>query len=196
MALTKARFASFEKYLAAKPSDLPEARCEYWNGELIPVMSESIGNDTIANFIFLALLAIGLPFKLVRPGSIEIVVNGKPRTRFPDLTVLEEIHLTLLKRRATISQDMPAPRMVLEVVSPGDEKSDNYRRDYQEKLYQYADRGIPEYWIIDPDREWIMVGCLIQGEYQFNTFRGDDTIVSPTFPEFILTTAEVLEAGR
>ncbi|MCX5963225.1 MAG: hypothetical protein NT070_08775 [Cyanobacteria bacterium] len=79
MALTKARFASFETYLAAEPSDLPEARCEYWNGELIPVMSESIGNDTIANFIFLALLAIGLPFKLVRPGSIEVVVNRKPR---------------------------------------------------------------------------------------------------------------------
>jgi Uma2 family endonuclease len=196
MTFTQARFTSFEMYLTADPSDLPEGRCEYWDGELIPVMSESIGNDAIANFIFLALIAIGLPFKLVRPGRVEIAVTGRHRTRFPDLTVLEEVHLTLLKSRSTITSEMPPPRMVLEVVSPGDENSENYQRDYQDKLRQYCDRGIPEYWIVDPDRSWVMVGVLRAGEYLFETFQRDMRVISPDFPEFTLTVAQILEAGK
>lgn len=196
MTFTQVRFASFEMYLAAEPWELPELRCEYWDGELVPVMSESLGNNAIANFIFVALIAIGLSFKLIRPGSVEIAVTGRPRTRFPDLTVLEDIHLTLLRRRSTITGDMPPPRMVVEVVSPGDENSENYRRDYQDKLIQYADREIPEYWIVDPDRSWVMVGVLRAGDYLFETFRGDDVVISSAFPELKLTVAEILEAGQ
>ena len=196
MTFTQVRFASFETYLAAEPWDLPDGHCEYWDGELIPVMSESLGNNAIANFIFVALMAIGLPFKLIRPGAVEVAVRGMPRTRFPDLIVLDDIHLTLLRRRSTITFDMPPPKMVLEVVSPGDENSENYKRDYQDKLFQYADRGIPEYWIVDPDRSWVMVGVLVAENYLFGTFRGDDAIVSPAFSKLRLTVTEILEAGQ
>ena len=41
MTFTKARFASFEEYLTAEVSDLPEGLYEYWDGELVPVMAES-----------------------------------------------------------------------------------------------------------------------------------------------------------
>ena len=51
MTFTKARFASFEEDLTADASDLPEGRCEYWDGELVPVRSESLGNEAIANFL-------------------------------------------------------------------------------------------------------------------------------------------------
>ncbi len=194
MTFTKARFASFEEYLTADVSDLPEGRCEYWDGELVPVMSESLGNGTIAIFIQLALIAIGIPFQLIRPHSCEIEVPGTPQSRIPDLTVIDEIHVTLLKKRATITRKMPPPRLIVEVVSPGSEKSENYIRDYQDKRNQYAAIGIPEYWLVDPDRKWVMVGALTGGRYQFATFRGEETIVSPTFPKLKLTAAQVLGA--
>ena len=194
MTFTKARFASFEEYLTADVSDLPEERCEYWDGELVPVMTESSGNDAISIFIQLALIAIGVPFKLVRPHSCEVEVIGKPKTRFPDLTVLQDIHLTLTEKRLTITRKMPPPRLVVEVVSPGAESKDNYKRDYQQKRDQYAAIGVPEYWIVDPEREWVMVGTLVSVAYQFVIFRGNDAIVSPTFPELKLTAAIVLEA--
>jgi Uma2 family endonuclease len=192
MTFTKARFASFEEYLTADVSDLPEGRCEYWDGELVPVMTESSRNDAIAIFIQLALIAIGVPFKLVRPGRAEVEVIGHPRTRFPDLTVLEEIHLTLTEKRLTITRKMPPPRLVVEVVSPGAESNPNYKRDYEDKRDQYAAIAIPEYWIVDPNREWVIVGTLVSGTYQFTTFRGQQAIVSPTFPELKLTAAIVL----
>jgi Uma2 family endonuclease len=192
MTFTKARFTSFEDYLAAEPSDLPEGLCEYWDGELVPVMSEAFENGTIAIFVQLALIAIGVSYKLIRP-ICEVEVSGRPRSRIPDLTVTDEVHVTLLKKRSTITRRMPPPRLVVEVVSPGDEKSENYRRDYQEKRDQYAAIGIPEYWIIDPEREWVMVGTLISNQYEFATFRQNETIASPTFPSFNLTAAQVLE---
>ena len=196
MTFTKTRFASFEEYLSAEVSDLPEGLYEYWDGELVPVMSESLGNDTIALFIQLRLIAIGVPFQLIRPHNCEIEVIGRPRTRLPDLTIMDEIHLTLLDRRLTITRKMPPPNLVVEVVSPGKENSDNYVRDYQDKRKQYAEIGIPEYWLIDPERSWVMVGTLMGDRYQFTTFREDETLISLHFPNIDLTASQVLKAGR
>jgi hypothetical protein len=50
------QFQSFAAYLAADPSELPEGRFEYWDGALVPVMSESGFNALVANCLFLALV--------------------------------------------------------------------------------------------------------------------------------------------
>jgi Uma2 family endonuclease len=189
------QFTSFEAYLAADPSDLPEGRYEYWDGELVPVMTESIGNDGIANYLMVVLMQVGVPLRLLRPGRIEVVVPGRPRTRYPDFVVLDDVHLVLLKRRATIISDMPPPRLLAEVVSPGGEQSENYRRDYVDKAAQYAAIGVPEYWLIDPDRAIVSVGILAEGSYQFTQFTGTQTILSPTFPSLKLTVEQVLNAS-
>lgn len=191
-----ARFRSFEAYLAADPADLPEGRYEYWDGELVPVMAESGLNDDIANYLYFLLVSAGIWSKLVKPHSCEVEVIGKPRTRLPDLTVLEEAHVPLIERRNTVTRNMPPPRLLVEVVSPGDETSDNYQRDYQDKPRQYAAIGVPEYWLIDPDRAWVTVGTLSDGVYQYQAFRGEETIVSPTFPGLNLTAVQVLRAEQ
>ncbi|MCY7408565.1 MAG: Uma2 family endonuclease [Alkalinema sp. CAN_BIN05] len=196
MTFTKSRFVSFEAYLAAEPCDLPEGFYEYWDGELVEVMTESLFNDTIANFIFVVLLEAGVPMELLRPGKVEVAVPGRPRTRFPDLTVLDEIHITLLEKRATITPKMPPPRVLVEVVSPGKETDENYLRDYRDKPIQYAAIGVCEMWRIDPSRQWVQVGILTAGEYQFKTFTGNEIILSSTFPGLSLTAAQVLRAKR
>ncbi|MCX5963486.1 MAG: Uma2 family endonuclease [Cyanobacteria bacterium] len=203
MTFTKARFASFEEYLTAEASDLPEGRCEYWDGELVPVMSESLLNEAIANYLAFVLWQMGIDQMLASPGKISIVVNGRPRTRFPDLTLLHDAHLVLMERSTRVGTTMPPPRLVVEVVSPGDEDSENYTRDYHDKRDQYADRGIPEYWLIDPQRSWVMVGNLVAGRYQFTTFRGSqtltsgrsETIISQALPTLDLTVTSVLTRG-
>jgi Uma2 family endonuclease len=91
---------------------------------------------------------------------------------------------------------MPPPSLVFEVVSPGDDRSENYLRDYQDKRDQYAAIGIPEFWLIDPDRSWVMVGTLIENQYQFKTFSADEMIVSPSFPSVDVTASQVLNAQR
>jgi Uma2 family endonuclease len=194
MTVAKApQFSSFEAYLATPLTDLPEGHYEYWDGELLPVMSESLDNGTIAVNLFLALLAIGVARALIHTHFCEVEVPGKPRTRFPDLVLLESAHLTLLKKRATITQDMPPPRLIAEVVSPGDEQSDNYQRDYIEKTRQYAAIGVCEYWIIDPERALVKIGCLINGTYEFNDFFANDAwLQSPSLPHLSFTVGDLL----
>ena len=189
MTYTEQRFASFEEYLKVEPWDLPEGRCEYWDGVLVEVMPESLFNDELANSLYFLLRLAGTYHQLLRPHSCEIEVIGRPKTRFPDLTILDDVHLTLMGKNNRVTRRMPPPRVLVEVVSPGNEKSDNYIRDYRDKPAQYAAIGVPEIWLIDPIRAWVKVGTLVDDAYQFETFTGEDTIVSPTFPELRLTAA-------
>ncbi len=45
-----------------------------------------------------------------------------------------------------------APDWVIEVVSPG-----SRRMDYSVKLFKYRAAGVREYWLVDPDKDRIMV---------------------------------------
>jgi Uma2 family endonuclease len=190
------QFRSFEAYLSADPCDLPEGRYEYCDGELVAVMSESGLNDDIANYLYFLLVSAGIWSKLVKPHSCEVEVIGKPRTRFPDLTILDEAHVPLIEKRNTITRDMPPPQLLVEVVSPGGPDSANYKRDYEDKPKQYGAIAVPEYWIIDPNRDVILVGRLTNGEYNYVGFEGNQAIVSPTFPGLKLTAEQVLRAGK
>ena len=196
MTFTKTRFASFEAYLTADVSDLPEGRCEYWDGELVPVMVESLLNEMIANYLYLVLWQMGIDSALISPGKVQIIVSGRPKTRYPDLTLLDDAYLVLMESGIRLGTTMPPPRLVVEVVSPGDENSENYTRDYHDKRDQYADRGIPEYWLIDPQRSWVMVGLLVAGRYEFTTFRENQAIGSQVLPTLDLTVARVLARGK
>ncbi len=85
---------------------------------------------------------------------------------------------------------MPPPQLVVEVVSPG---KANQQRDYVEKREQYATRGIPEYWIVDPHAAVVIVLKLESNNYiEVGQFRGCDRILSPTFPALDLTAEQVL----
>jgi Uma2 family endonuclease len=200
MTQAKSRFQSFEEYLDLDAEGwvslgLPEGRCEYRDGELAEVPSESELNDFIANLLMFLLASSGVvPIRLIRPHSCEIEVQGKPRTRYPDLVILQEAHLSLAQRRLIIKLDMPAPQLVVEVVSGGKKNRD---RDWVDKRSQYAQRGIPEYWLIDPEYQCITVLSLVNGDYlEHGVFRGGNFILSPTFPALQLTAEQILNAGQ
>jgi Uma2 family endonuclease len=195
MVQAKARLISFEAYLAMEPAELPEGRFEYCDGALIPIMSESGVNDEIANYLYFLMITAGIFRRIIRPHSCEIEVTGRPRTRLPDLTVLQELHIPLIKCRNTITIDMPPPQLVVEVVSPG---KTNRERDFVTKRRQYADRGIPEYWLIDPEMESVIVLVIGQdGIYvEHGVFKGDAIVLSLQFPDLKLTAEQILEAGK
>jgi Uma2 family endonuclease len=120
--------------------------------------------------------------------------------RDPDLIVHSEDSAKAMegRREAILKLKEPNPLIVIEVVSPGDPGEENYDHDYIDKRAEYAARGIPEYWIVDPapDRAVVLVLTLAGGKYQEVTFTGDQPIQSPAFPALALTAAQVLTAGR
>ena len=67
-------------------------------------------------------------------GDTELEVNpigDKRRSRKPDVMILQPEHLTLLEQvnYSSVRLGMPAPALVVEVVSRGSDTSDNYKRD-------------------------------------------------------------------
>lgn len=193
---TRPRFRTFEEYLAY--DDGTDSRYELVNGALITLPPESRRNQKIASFLFEAFLRSGIPSDLLTIGVQITVVSFTVSARQPDLVVLSEGCAEALEGvdNGIITAEMPAPALVIEVVSPGDEKSDNYQRDYVEKPQEYAERGIPEFWLIDPSRSVVLVLVLVRGQYNQVAFRERDRIQSPTFPALNLTAQQILTAGK
>ena len=184
---------TFEQYL--EYDDGTDNCYELCNGELVPVPPESVLNSRIARFLLVQLLNL-VGFERIFTHSLELQVLGETQNRFPDLVVVTEIHLELMDKRTTITLDMPPPQFVVEVVSPyRNQNDDNDKRDYLDKVHQYQERGIPEYWIVDPQAQLVTVLVLVNGSYQATEFTGSQRIVSQAFPELKLTAAQVLE-GR
>jgi Uma2 family endonuclease len=81
-----------------------------------------------------------------------------------------------------------APDLVVEVLSPA-----TWKIDATKKLRLYEKFGVAEYWMIDPDREWVEVYRAgsggLQGLHQAARLvkeRGDGPLTSPLFPDFVL----------
>lgn len=66
--------------------------------------------------------------------------------------------------------------------------------NYIDKRREYAQRGIPEYWIVDPAAAVALVLSLVGQEYQKQRFVGDEQLVSPGFPQLELRADQVLQA--
>ncbi len=174
--------------------DGTDARYELWNGVLVEMGAESRINIRIAFFLIEVFLQVVGRQRLGMKEKIEVRSTFVASARDADLVIHSEESALALEGRSEscLSIRDPNPLLVIEVVLPGRESTDNYQRDYIQKPIEYADRGIAEFWQIDPSRAYVKVGTLTDGAYQFQTFKGDDAIVSPTFPELKLTAAIVL----
>ena len=78
---------------------------------------------------------------------------------------------------------------VVEVVGPG-----NPGRDIIDKRNDYAETGIPEYWIANPFASTLTVLVLSAGEYrEHGVFRPGEQAGSPSLPGFSVDVKEMFD---
>ena len=107
------------------------------------------------------------------------------RFREPDLLLLLNANDARRQDRYWLGADL-----VLEVVSPDDPE-----RDYGRKRDDYADLGVPEYWIVDPQAGKITVLALHEGRYaDHGVFRPGDVAASTLLDDFRVAVSDVLDA--
>jgi Uma2 family endonuclease len=147
--------------------------------------------------------AIGLNWFVLQRGLLRPSNLGMTAFR-PDVMVVDrnELAKELLWNDQSILTLGSSIRFVMEVVSS------NWQNDYARKVEDYAILGIPEYWIADyaglggtrhigkPKQPTLSICTLVKGEYEIQQIRGNQSITSPTFPNFKLTAEQVLKAGR
>ena len=184
---------TLEEYLDY--DDGTDTRYELVDGELVEMPTESPENCQLAKLLMFE-LAKHVPIALINLKDLEIAVSGRrAKVRLPDLAVLSEEGRAALagQRRNTITQEMPPPVLVVEVVSPGPENRD---RDYRYKRTEYAARAIAEYWIIDPEMQQVTVCLWVNGQYEDAVYQGDQPIQSTVIPGFALSAAQILAFGQ
>ncbi len=177
--------------------DGTDIRYELEDGVLVEMGAENPLNPSIAMMLVFLFSDLGIARKLLAIGHQVEVRSSHATARQPDLIVhTPASDAAIFSGEKVLRLGAPSPLLVVEVASQTTTDAKSRKRDYEYKPREYADRDISEYWLIDPDRAWVMVGTLVDDAYQFVTFQGDDAIVSPTFPQLDLTAAQVLSAGR
>ncbi len=193
MTIATAQPMTLEEYLALAQVAEGE-RYELVDVFLVDMGAESHANVLIASFLFSVFLKF-LPFNLICRGTEIEVVGARANTRFPGLMVLMEDCAAALagKKRSLITLEMPAPALVIEVVSNSEDDERSRERDYVLKRKEYAQRGIPEYWIINPVEAEMLILNLVNGQYQEQRFIADEQLVSTIFPKLQLTSSRLLQ---
>jgi Uma2 family endonuclease len=84
--------------------------------------------------------------------------------------------------------------LVMEVVSPDDKSRD---RDHRQKVEDYAEGKIPEYWIVDPKQQTIEVLKYSDADSSYEhhgVYRRGDAATSVRLPGFALDVSSVFDA--
>ena len=194
---------SFDEFLAHYGGD---NRYELIDGEVFDLEPTGLHEEIVAFIsanICVQIDAIGLPWFVFQRGLLRPSNVGMTAFR-PDVAVVDRDELVKepLWSEQSILTLGSSIKFVAEVVSS------NWQNDYARKVEDYAVLGISEYWIADyaglggtrhigkPKQPTLSVCRLVDGEYEIQQFRGNQTIVSPTFPDLKLTAEQVLKAGR
>lgn len=108
--------------------------------------------------------------------------------REPDIVVYLTAHLSRFGERYGEAADL-----VVEVVS---DDAASRTRDYQDKRRDYAEAGIPEYWIVDPVERRILVLSLEGASYSlFGEYSVGSVAESKNLPGFRADVDRVFQAG-
>jgi Uma2 family endonuclease len=185
---------TLEEYL--KYDDGTETHYELANGVLSEMPTENPLNKTIAMFLVSYFLQLGIPYYRLAIGHQIEVISEQVTAREPDLLVHSEASATaILQDGRLLRLGQPTPALVIEVVSNSEGDALSRERDYVHKRTEYAARGIPEYWIIDPMAAVVWVLHRVGETYQEHRFVEHERIVSTSFGALELSAVQVLRAG-
>jgi len=134
-------------------------------------------------------------YDLQHPGRIHNIAGGSDcKILLADLESERHPDLAIYKNPPPEGDDFWAswiPEIVIEVISPSSED-----RDYIEKREEYLRFGVREYWIVDAEREEVLVLRRSAGRWTERILRSSDTYRTRLLPEFELVCAPVFEAAR
>lgn len=190
----------FNEFIAICPED---GVYELVNGEIVK-MATTRNHDDVAEFadrqFYQECDRLKLNYVVKRGITVKTTTKeGTEQGRVPDVSVVDRT-LWRAERKSYTALESPI-QLAVEVVST------NWEDDYVDKLDEYERLGIAEYWIIDylaigkreylgnPKIPTVFVFLLnAEGKYERTQFRDNEQIVSPTFPELVLTADRVLLA--
>ena len=157
-----------------------DERYELLHGELIMAAAPLIAHQ----YILIKLAAMLETF--VDECNSGNVFSAPTDVVLSDINVVQPDLLFVSNERAHIitrENIQGAPDLVVEILSPA-----TAERDRSVKFELYAQHGVHEYWIVDPDARTITVFLLNEGEFEeVDTYSEGETLTSPMLEGFTFT---------
>ncbi len=166
-----------------------DERWELLNGELIMPPSPTIAHQRVSRRLerrldtFVEERGLGEVFY----APCDVVLSDVNVVQ-PDLLFVstEQAHII------TRENIRGAPDLVVEILSPS-----TASRDWRDKLDLYAEHGVKEYWVVDPDAQRVWVMAQREGGFdEVGTYGSGDVLTSPTLEGFTVDLDEIFQARR
>ncbi len=187
MKMARLKEWTYEEFMA-----LPEGgpvRYEIIDGELCMTPAPNPRHQKISGNLF------GIVWNFLRTNPlgevfaapVDVVFSQEPpQVVEPDLVFLSKEHGSLI----TETNLQGAPDLLVEILSPT-----TSLRDRREKFSLYERFGVPEYWIVDPERNSVQVFRLSGGRYApALEFGLGDRLETPLLPGLSIPLSEVFPA--
>jgi Uma2 family endonuclease len=163
---------------------------EYTAGHIEVLPMPTIEHQLILKFLFRAL------DEFVERQKLGVVLFAPTRVyidpdnyREPDVVFSTKERLTKSGNRYFQGADL-----VMEVVSDDPE---SHERDFEKKVSDYAEGGISEYWIVDPQEKKITVLTLVDKAYQQHGVFGEGEVAtSKLLAGFSVVVTDVFAAAK
>lgn len=134
-------------------------------------------------------------YDLQHPGRIYSIAGGSDcKILLADLESERHPDVAIYKNPPPEGDDFWAswiPEIVLEVISPGSEQ-----RDYVEKREEYLRFGVREYWIVDAEREEVLILRRSGGRWVEKVLRASDSYQTRLLPDFEFHREPIFTAAR
>lgn len=184
MVETRPTTLTYEDYLTT-PDD---ERWELLRGELITLSTPNTAHQrTVGNLAFSLHRLVqetGLGEVFIAPYD---VVLSPTNVLQPDVIFVSSDQQSII----TDANIQGAPTLVIEVNSPS-----TASKDREVKLDIYAENGVREYWLVDPDARTISVMSLQDKDFrEFGSFRPGDILSSPNLPGLALDTTAIFPSS-
>jgi Uma2 family endonuclease len=174
---------TFEDYLTY--DDGKDNRYELERGELVLMNPPTVRHLLIAKFIERLLddeiNRLERPWVALREAGVQTESDS---SRLPDVCVVTQQQVAELMDQSAVFR-VPA-QLAVEIVSPS-----SVERDYKRKPLEYANKGIQEYWVVDPIESKVTIFQLVNGRYRESVFTGSQRIVSHVFSELAVTAHQI-----
>ncbi|NJR18500.1 MAG: Uma2 family endonuclease [Calothrix sp. CSU_2_0] len=206
MTQTEVKIFTFDEFIEWYPEN-SEKHYELHDGIIVEMPKPKGEHSDLAGFLIEELLItireMGKRGVWTIPKESIVKPKSEKSGYEPDIIVLNQekvVYETHWKKESVI-ENAASVKLIVEVVST------NWQDDYYNKLRDYEEMGIEEYWIVDyaalggkkfignPRQPTISVCYLLDGEYQISKFTDNSSIVSPAFPQLNLTAKQIFDSA-
>jgi Uma2 family endonuclease len=134
---------SYEEFLSW-PGD--HHHVEWVNGRIVLMSPVTKSHESIRGFLYslIKLFVEARRFGEVYSEPFQMKTGPDLPGRAPDVFFVASEHLSRVK---PLNLEGPAD-LVVEIISPGSRAADR-----GDKFYEYEQGGVPEYWLLDPERQ-------------------------------------------